>query len=203
MSIEMGAKTGIMEPNEAVLEYVRARTARPWQAVKADAGAEYSEELRVDVSALEPQVACPSTVDNVKNIRALEGTKIDQAFLGSCTNGRMEDLHQAVSVLKGKKVDPRVRFLVIPASAEIYRAALRDGTLETLSESGAVICNPGCGPCPGFHQGLLAKGERCIASSNRNFIGRMGTGSEVYLASPLSVAAAALTGKITDPREVI
>ncbi|MDR1322288.1 MAG: 3-isopropylmalate dehydratase large subunit [Gracilibacteraceae bacterium] len=206
MAIEMGAKSSVIEPNEEVLAYLHRRAPRfesIGQVIKADLDAVYSETITIDVSAFEPQIACPFTVDNVTSIQMIAGLKIDQAFLGSCTNGRIEDLHQAALILKGKKVHPQVRFLVIPASAEIYREALQDGTLETLSASGAVICNPGCGPCPGFHQGLLASGERCLSSSNRNFRGRMGKEAEVYLASPLSVAAAALTGVITDPRTLL
>ncbi|CEP66859.1 Aconitase/3-isopropylmalate dehydratase large subunit, alpha/beta/alpha [Moorella glycerini] len=201
MAIEMGAKAGMIEPNEVVLEFVRSRARHPFEVIKADPDAYYSETVAVDVSDLEPQVACPTQVDNVKPLREVAGLLINQAFLGSCTNGRLDDLHAAAKVLEGRKVHPHVRLLVVPASAQVYRRAMEDGTLRILSEAGAVICNPGCGPCFGGHQGLMAEGERCIASSNRNFKGRMGKGSEVYLASPASVAAAAVVGQIVDPRE--
>lgn len=200
MTIEMGAKAGLIEPNDKIVNYISSRVGRPWEVVKADPDALYSETFKVDVSALEPQVACPCRVDNVRPIREIAGLPIDQAFLGSCTNGRMEDLGAAAQLLKGRKISPRVRFIVVPASVEVYRGAIKDGTLQILSDAGAIICNPGCGPCFGGHQGLLAPGERCIASSNRNFKGRMGRDAEVYLASPISVAISALTGEITDPR---
>jgi homoaconitase/3-isopropylmalate dehydratase large subunit len=156
----------------------------------------------VDVSRLEPQVACPHAVGNVRAVSELGGIDVDQAFLGSCTNGRFEDLATAAKILAGKRVHPETRLLVFPASWEVYSEALRAGILEALIAAGAVVCNPGCGPCMGGHMGLLAAGERCIASSNRNFRGRQGSmESEVYLASPATVAASALAGRISDPRQ--
>jgi methanogen homoaconitase large subunit len=154
------------------------------------------------VSDLEPQVAFPFSVDNVRAISKVGSVKIDQAVLGSCTNGRIEDLRAAVEVMAGRKIHPDVRMLVIPASYEVYQDSIREGILPRLIESGAIPCNPGCGPCMGAHMGLLASGEVCISSTNRNFRGRMGSPeSELYLASPATVAASAVTGRITDPRE--
>ena len=150
---------------------------------------------------MEPQVACPSSVDNVKPVSKVGIVKIDQAFIGSCTNGRLEDLQLAAKIMKGKKVADGVRALVIPASQEIYQQADKEGLLQIFTEAGAIVCGSACGPCLGGHIGLLAAGETCVSTSNRNFIGRMGsTQSSVYLASPATVAASAITGKITDPR---
>ncbi|HPP45000.1 MAG TPA: aconitase family protein, partial [Methanomassiliicoccaceae archaeon] len=160
-------------------------------------------EVEFDVSSLAPQVACPHSVDNVCDVTEVEGTKIEQAVLGSCTNGRLEDLEAAEALLRGRKVHRDVRFIVVPASREIYIEASKRGLLASLATSGAVIVNPGCGPCLGGHQGLLAAGERCISTTNRNFRGRMGSPSaEVYLASPDTVAASAIKGEIADPRRV-
>jgi homoaconitase/3-isopropylmalate dehydratase large subunit len=175
-----------------------------WEAVWADAGAAYGRELCYDLSSLEPLVARPHTVDNVAPVSAVAGLPVHQAFLGTCTNGRLSDLRAAAAILAGKKVAPGVRLLVIPASRSIFLAASADGTLATLVEAGAMVAPPGCGPCLGAHQGLLAPGERCVSSSNRNFQGRMGSkDAEVFLASPLTVAASALRGVLTDPREVV
>jgi homoaconitase/3-isopropylmalate dehydratase large subunit len=150
---------------------------------------------------MEPQVACPSSVDNVKPISELGNVPVEQAFIGSCTNGRIEDLRLAAQILKGKKVKDNVRALVIPASQEVYRQALSEGLIEIFTDAGAIVCGSACGPCLGGHIGLLAEGEACVSTSNRNFIGRMGsTKASVYLASPATVAASAVTGKITDPR---
>jgi homoaconitase/3-isopropylmalate dehydratase large subunit len=171
--------------------------------MKPDEDAFYEQVYEEDVSHLEPQVAFPFSVDNVRPISKVDPIKIDQAVVGSCTNGRLEDLRIAAEVMKGKKVHPDVRMLIIPASAEVYREAMGKGILSQLSESGAILCNPGCGPCMGGQMGLLASGEVCIASTNRNFKGRMGSPeSELYLASPATVAASAVTGRITDPREI-
>jgi homoaconitase/3-isopropylmalate dehydratase large subunit len=158
----------------------------------------------VDVSRLEPQVALPHTVDNVQPVSSVKDVTVDQAVLGSCTNGRLEDLEIAASILKGKKIHKRVRMLVIPASWDVYQKAMETGALSTLISAGAIVLNPGCGPCFGAYGGLLTDGERCISSTNRNFRGRMGSGkAEVYLASPATVAASALKGRITDPREIV
>ncbi len=161
----------------------------------------YEKEFEFDVSELSPQIACPHSVDNVKSIEDVEGIEINQAMLGSCTNGRIEDLRIAAKILKGKKIAKGIRMLVFPASMKIYRQALEEGLIKIFMEAGAIIMNPGCGPCLGAHEGVLASGEVAIASTNRNFRGRMGSKeAEVYLASPASVAAAAIEGKITDPR---
>ncbi len=203
MAVEMGAKAGIIEPDQKTLNYVNARTDKPFKPVKSDPDATYEKVVDVDVSDLEPQVAVPHSVDNVKPVSEVEDTEVDQAFIGSCTNGRLEDLRSAAQILKGKKIVRSVRLVVIPASQEIYLNALNEGLIKTFMESGATIGNPNCGPCLGGHMGIMAEGEACISTSNRNFIGRMGsTKSFVYLASPATVAASALTGKITDPRKI-
>jgi 3-isopropylmalate/(R)-2-methylmalate dehydratase large subunit len=203
MAVEMGAKAGIIEPDKKTLEYIKARTNKPFKPVKSDPDATYERVVEVDVSDLEPQVAVPHSVDNVKPISEVKDTEINQAFIGSCTNGRLEDLRSAAQILKGKKIARGVRLIVIPASQEIYLNALKEGLIKTFMDAGATIGNPNCGPCLGGHMGILAEGEVCISSSNRNFVGRMGSNkSFVYLASPPTVAASAITGKITDPRTV-
>jgi len=203
MAVEMGAKAGIIEPDEKTLDYIKGRTDKAVKPVKSDSDAVYEKVLDVDVSDLEPQVAVPHSVDNVKPVSVVEDTKVDQAFIGSCTNGRLEDLRSAAQVLKDKKIARGVRLVVIPASQEIYLNALNEGLIKTFMEAGATIGNPNCGPCLGGHMGLMAEDEVCISSSNRNFVGRMGsTKSYVYLASPATVAASAVTGKITDPRRL-
>ena len=202
MAAEMGAKNGYFEPDEKTLEWVKARARADYEVVRSDPGAKYETVLKYDLAALEPQIACPHTVDNVKPVREVEGKPFHQALIGTCTNGRLEDLEVAARILKGKKVHPRVRALVLPASREVYVEAMRKGLLETLSEAGCVILNPGCGPCLGAHEGLLAAGEVVVSTSNRNFRGRMGNrDSEIYLASPATAAASSLEGQITDPRK--
>ena len=201
MVVEMSAKAGIIEPDEITLNYVKARTNKPFKIFKSDSDATYEKVLDIDVTDMEPQVSCPHSVDNVKPISELGDVNIDQAFLGSCTNGRLEDLRSATEFLKGKKIRNGVRMIVIPASQEVYLQALQEGLLETFVKAGAIVGDPTCGPCLGGHLGLLASGEVCVSSSNRNFIGRMGSPkAQVYLASPATVAASAITGKITDPR---
>ena len=201
MAVEMGAKTGIIEPDETTSNYVKSRTKEPFKPVKSDLDATYKKVLNVDVTDLEPQVSCPHSVDNVKPISEVNKVEVDQAFIGSCTNGRLEDLRLAAKLLEGRKVRKGVRLLVTPASQEVYLEALQERLIKTFLEAGAIVCNPTCGPCLGGHLGLLAPGETCISSSNRNFIGRMGSSKAyVYLASPATVAASAATGKITDPR---
>ncbi|HUU38959.1 MAG TPA: 3-isopropylmalate dehydratase large subunit [Candidatus Desulfaltia sp.] len=202
MAAEMGAKNGYFEPDEKTLEWVKARARADYEVVRSDKDAKYEAILKYDLSVLEPQVACPHTVDNVKPVREVEGKPFHQALIGTCTNGRLEDFEVAAGILKGKKVHPGVRALVLPASREVYVEAMRKGLLEILSEAGCVILNPGCGPCLGAHEGLLAAGEVVVSTSNRNFRGRMGNrDSEIYLASPATAAASALEGKITDPRK--
>lgn len=203
MSVEMGAKNGFMEPDQKVLEWLEPRARGNFQVIKAGPDADYERELLYDASRMEPQVACPHTVDNVKPVALVAGIKIHQAFLGSCVNGRLEDIAVAAQLIKGKKVHPGVRFLVFPASMRVYREAMAKGYLDTLLNAGAIIMNPGCGPCLGAHGGTLAPGEACISSSNRNFRGRMGSrDAEIYLGSPATVAAAAVAGEILDFRQL-
>ena len=201
MAVEMGAKDGIVEPDEKTYHFLGGQ--RPMEDLSSDKNATYSSTTEYDLSDLEPQVACPSMVDNVKPITELGKVEIDQAVLGSCTNARVSDLEIAARLLKGRKTAGTVRFLVIPASKAVYLDALKQGYIETLMEAGATVCNPGCGPCCGLHQGILAAGEVAVSTTNRNFVGRMGSPkSQIYLASPATVAASALTGAITDPRSV-
>jgi homoaconitate hydratase family protein len=201
MSVEIGAKFGFFIPDQKIADFLKERTQKPFSLISSDADACYEETYEIDVSSLEPQVAFPFSVDNVHPVSEAKEIKIHQAFIGSCTNGRLEDLHMAARIIRGRKVHPEVRLLVIPASWEIYREAMKDGTLDTLIEAGAVIGNSSCGPCFGAHMGLLGSEENCIAAINRNFKGRMGSQkAQVFLASPATVAASALEGKITDPR---
>jgi 3-isopropylmalate/(R)-2-methylmalate dehydratase large subunit len=203
MAVEAGAKTGIVNPDEKTLAYVKSKTDLSFEPLKSDPNANYEKTIEVSVDKLEPQVACPYSVDNVKAVSEVEGTPVDQAFIGSCTNGRIEDLRLAASIIKGRKVKNGVRMLVTPASQEVYLDALKEGLLEIFVESGAYICSPTCGACFGGHMGLLADGETCISSSNRNFVGRMGSPkAKIYLASPATVAASAVKGEITDPRKL-
>ncbi|MEM3673089.1 MAG: homoaconitase large subunit [Candidatus Bathyarchaeia archaeon] len=203
MVVEAGAKTGIVNPDEKTLAYVKNRTSGSFKPLKSDPDANYEKTVDLSVDELEPQVACPHSVDNVKAVSEVEGIPIDQAFIGSCTNGRIEDLRLAASIIKGKKVKNGVRMLITPASQEVYLDALKEGLLEIFVESGAYVCSPTCGACFGGHMGLLADGETCISSSNRNFVGRMGSPkAKIYLASPATVAASAVKGEITDPREL-
>ena len=203
MAVEMGAKTGIVEPDDRTLKYVKERTDRPFTPIRSDSDAVYEKTIEINVDGMEPQIARPNSVDNVKPVSEVGGVEVDQAFIGSCTNGRLEDLEMAAKILKGRKVKKNVRTIVIPASQEIYSQALEEGLIGIFIKAGAFVCNPNCGPCLGGHMGLLAPGEVCVSSSNRNFIGRMGSPkSYVYLASPVTAAASAITGKITDPSEV-
>ena len=203
MAVECGAKTGLFVPDETTLRYARSRAARPFTPVYPDADAAYARKEVFDVASMEPMVAAPHSPDNVKTARECDGTPIDQVFIGSCTNGRLSDIERAAKMLEGRNVAPNVRCIVIPASYEVYNAALEKGYIATFAKAGAVVCTPTCGPCLGGHMGILAKGERCVSTSNRNFVGRMGhPGSEVYLASPFVAAASAITGRITDPRDV-
>jgi 3-isopropylmalate/(R)-2-methylmalate dehydratase large subunit len=206
MTVEMGAKNGIVKPDEVTRKFLEGRTDKPlpsFEALKSDADASYEKVMEFDVTGLEPQVACPSSVDNVKPASELGNVPIEQAFVGSCTNGRIEDLRLAAQILKGRTIKNGVRAIVIPASQEVYSQALREELIEIFTEAGAMVCGSACGPCLGGHIGLLASGETCVSTSNRNFIGRMGsTEASVYLASPATVAASAITGRITDPREL-
>jgi 3-isopropylmalate/(R)-2-methylmalate dehydratase large subunit len=203
MSIELGAKFGLFEADETTISYLSDHGVDNIQSLRADPGAEYEAVYPIDIKRLEPQLACPHSVENVRAVSSCEGIPVDQAFLGTCSNGRLEDLRIAAEIVKGRRVGRFTRFLVIPASWEIYLQALGEGIIETLIQSGAIIANVGCGPCMGLHTGILAAGEKCISTSNRNFQGRMGSyDAEIYLASPATVAASALCGKITDPRNL-
>jgi len=203
MSMEMGAKAGVAFPDHKTKDYLRGRTEAEWTPVLSDPDATVEKEFDMDLTGLSPQVAYPHSVDNVKPVEEMAGIPMDQAVIGSCTNGRAEDLLAAENVLRGRRVADGTRLIIVPASREVYLWAADSGILSSLVRSGAIVTNPGCGPCLGAHQGLLAPGERCIATTNRNFRGRMGSpDSEVYLASPATVAASALKGAIADPREV-
>jgi len=201
MAAEMGAKNGYFPPDQAVVDHLKNLTKEGIDPVYSDKDACFEAVLSYDISEIEPQVACPHTVDHVKPIREVEGLVFNQGLIGTCTNGRLQDLKAAASVLKGKKVHPSVRVLVVPASRSEYLKALDQGIIKVLVEAGCVILNPGCGPCLGAHQGVLAPGERALSTANRNFKGRMGSrDSEIYLASPATVAASSVQGKICDPR---
>ncbi len=203
LAVEMGAKTGIVEPDEKVRKYLQDRVDEEIELTKNDEDAQFEEVIDIEGEDLEPQIAFPHQVDNVKPISEGEGIKLDQVFLGTCTNGRFEDLKTAAEILDGNKIHSDIRMIVNPGSKEIYKKALREGILEKLVEAGCIINNPGCGPCAGSHQGILAPGETCLSTANRNFKGRMGSEeSEIYLSSPATAAASAIKGEITDPREV-
>jgi 3-isopropylmalate/(R)-2-methylmalate dehydratase large subunit len=202
MAIEMGGKAGICEPDQKTVQWLDQRTIGPYNMVKADKDADYEQTLNLDLSGMEPQVACPHNVDNVKPVSELGKIKINQAFIGSCTNGRLEDLEQAHALLKDRQIHPDVRVLVVPASRAVYKEALRKGIIEDFVDSGAIVSNPSCAACFGGHIGLLGPGERGISTSNRNFRGRQGSPeAEVYLSSAAVAAATALTGYITHPEE--
>ncbi len=208
MAVEAGAKVGLFPSDEVTGAYLQGMgRGDAFRSISPDADAEYERTIEIDVSTVEPTVSFPHTVDNTRTmnqIREMDPVKIDQVVIGTCTNGRLEDLQVAASILKGKKRDKDTRLLVAPASRSILTAALKDGTLQTLIDAGALILPPGCGPCVGVHQGVLGDGEACLTTQNRNFLGRMGNPKGfIYLASPATAAATALTGKITDPREVI
>ena len=203
MAIEAGAKCALFTPDEKTAEYCQIRLTDQDRSLTADADASYVRTIHYRAEDLVPVLACPSQVDNIHPVREYEGTAIDQVFIGSCTNGRLEDLQTAASILKGKKVAPFVKLIVTPASRKIYTQALQDGTLAVLAEAGAIITHPGCGLCCGRAGGILSDGERVVATNNRNFLGRMGTSKvEIFLASPATAAACAVTGKITVPEPV-
>lgn len=201
MSSEMGIKAVMMKADIKVNEYVSARSVKPFSTIWADEDADYAEAREIDLDHIEPMVAKPSRPDNVGPVSEIAGTKIDQAFLGSCTNGRISDLRAAAAILKGHSVHQDVRMIVTPASQEIYLQAIEEGLVQQFVRAGALVTNPTCGACIGGHMGLLADDEVCIATSNRNFVGRMGSRKgQIYLASPATVAASAITGRIEDPR---
>ncbi len=204
MAVEAGAKAGIFRVDGKTLAYLKLRAKRPYTVYEPDNDAEYAQVIEYDVSAIEPQVALPHSPANAKPVSQVSGIEIDQAVIGSCTNGRLEDLRLAAQVLKGRRVHPGVRCIIIPATQQIYLDALKEGLIEIFIRAGAAVSTPTCGPCLGGHMGVLAEGERCISTTNRNFVGRMGSPkSEVYLANPAVAAASAVTGKITSPKEVV
>jgi len=204
MAIEAGAKNGIFEADGKTLEYVSEHSERIPKVFKADADAEYNRVIEIDMGEIKPTVAFPHLPENTRSIDEVGDIRIDQVVIGSCTNGRLEDLRMAAKVLKGSKVSSSVRAIIVPATQKIYLEAMKEGLLEIFIEAGAAVSTPTCGPCLGGHMGILAKGERAVATTNRNFVGRMGhPESEVYLASPAVAAASAITGKISSPEEVI
>ncbi len=200
MSIEMGAKAGIVPPDEKTFEYLKGKAREKYTPVYADKDAQYSEEYDFDVGDLKPQIARPHEVDNVSDVGEVAGTPIDQVFIGSCTNGRYEDLEAVARIMRGKKV--KVRTIILPASRSVLIKATEAGIIPTLLEAGAIIAPPGCGPCLGAHMGVVCEGEVCLSTSNRNFKGRMGAGGLIYLSSPETAAASALRGEIADPRDL-
>lgn len=204
MAIEAGAKNGIFAVDEVTLEYVKGRVNREFKIFEADADAEYDEVYDIDLSQIKPTVAFPHLPENAKTFDEIGDIKIDQSVIGSCTNGRIEDLRAAAEILKGRKVAKNVRCIVIPATQAIYMQAMEEGLLKIFIEAGCAVSTPTCGPCLGGYMGILAKGERSVATTNRNFVGRMGhPESEVYLASPYVAAASAVTGKISQPSEIM
>lgn len=202
MAVEIGAKCGLMDADNKVLKWIEGNISkRPPRPAASDTDAKYATVKEYDISKLSPQIAKPHAVDNVSAIEELEGLKIDMVYLGTCTNGRLEDIEIACEILRGKKVHPDVKFIVAPASREIYLEALRKGFVGLLTDAGCVIVGPGCGPCVGTHNGVLADGEVALSTANRNFKGRMGNPNAfIYLASPATVAASSLVGAISDPR---
>jgi len=204
MVVEAGAKFGVFLPDKKLDIWLKNRTKEEYSFIKPDEKAEYEKSYRYDLSKITPVVAKPSNPGNIAPVEEIRGLEIDQAFLGSCTNGRMEDLRVAAKMLKGKKISPKTRMIITPASKEIYMNALSEGLIEIFLNAGAIVTHSTCGACIGGHLGVLGPDEICISTTNRNFVGRMGDpSSEVFLASPATVAASALNGKITDPREVL
>jgi 3-isopropylmalate/(R)-2-methylmalate dehydratase large subunit len=200
MTTEMGAKASYIQPDEITFSYLKERASQEYEVFTTDPGYQYAADLTFDVSELKPQIAAPHSVDNVSSIAQFIGTPVNQAYLGSCTNGRVDDLAIAAKILKGKKIHPRTRFIVVPASKSVLLEAINKGYVQTLIEAGATFVTPGCASCLGTHEGLLAPGEVCITATNRNFPGRMGSNkANIYLGSPAAVAAAALEGEIVNP----
>ena len=204
MAIEAGGKNGIFPVDQLTIDYMKEHSKRPFVTYEADADAQYDETYTIDLSTLKPTVAFPHLPENTRTIDEVGEVKIDQVVIGSCTNGRMDDLRVAAEILKGKKCAKGIRVIVIPATQKIYLQAMEEGLLKTFIEAGAIVSTPTCGPCLGGYMGVMAEGERCVSTTNRNFVGRMGhVESEVYLASPAVAAASAITGKISGPEEVM
>jgi len=204
MAIEAGAKAGVFYADGKTLDYIKSRAKRPYTVYEPDEDTGYMKTIEYDVSEIEPQVAFPHSPANTRPISKVGDIKIDQAVIGSCTNGRLEDLQIAAKVIKGRKVHPDIRCIIIPGSQQVYMDALKEGLIEAFIKAGAVVSTPTCGPCLGGHMGILAAGERCISTTNRNFVGRMGsTESEVYLSNPAVAAASAVAGNIVSPEQVI
>lgn len=204
MAVEMGAKNAIINPDETTLKYIKERVSKKISPLKSDVDAIYDDEYEVDCSTIQPLVSIPFSPDKVKTVSEVEGIEINQAFIGSCTNGRIEDLRAAAKILSGQKISRSVRLIVIPASQRIWFQALKEGLLEIFQEAGGCVCTPSCGPCTGADKGILGPSEVCISTMNRNFVGRMGDPtSEIFLANPYTVAASALKGHITDPRSFL
>jgi 3-isopropylmalate/(R)-2-methylmalate dehydratase large subunit len=202
MAIEAGGKNGIIEPDKITLQYVKSRAKRPYRLYRSDPEAHYADVKEYDVSKIHPQVALPHIPSNVKDVREVGKIEIDQVVIGSCTNGHLDDLRVAAKILKGKKIAPSLRLIIIPATPHIYQQALKEGLFEIFLSAGAVISPPTCGPCLGGHMGVLAEGERALATTNRNFRGRMGHArSEVYLSNPAVAAASAVKGRICHPEK--
>jgi len=205
MAVEAGAKAGIFAADEVTKQYLDRRgRAECFKEIKADEGAKYEAEIDIDCAEVEPMISMPHTVDNTMPVSKIDKVKVDQVLIGTCTNGRLNDLKIAAGILKGRKIAPSVRLIVVPASRSVYLEALRNGIIETLIESGAAVISPGCGPCVGVHQGILGDGEVCLSTQNRNFKGRMGNPDAfIYLSSPATAAWSAVRGFIADPREVL
>jgi 3-isopropylmalate/(R)-2-methylmalate dehydratase large subunit len=203
MAIEAGAKAGIFRVDEKTSDYLRPRAKRPYAAFEPDDDAEYAQVIEYDVSEIEPQVAFPHLPSNTKPISEVGDIELDQVVIGSCTNGRLDDLRVAAEILRGRKINNKLRCIIIPGSQQVYLDALREGLIEIFIQAGAVVSPPTCGPCLGGHMGVLASGERCLATTNRNFVGRMGSpSSEVYLCNPAVAAASAVLGRIGSPDEI-
>ena len=203
MAIEAGGKNGIFPVDEKTIEYMKAHSTKPYTVYEADADAEYTREVTIDLSTLKSTISFPHLPENTHELGSFEDIKIDQSVIGSCTNGRIQDMREAAEILRGRKVAPDVRCIVIPGTQDIYMQMLKEGLVMDFIEAGAVVSTPTCGPCLGGYMGILAPHERCVSTTNRNFVGRMGdTTSEIYLASPAVAAASAVTGKISGPEEL-
>jgi 3-isopropylmalate/(R)-2-methylmalate dehydratase large subunit len=203
MVIEAGGKAGLFRVDNRTQLYIKSRARRSYNVFEPDADAKYVKIIEYDISGIEPQVALPGSPANARPISEIKDIEVDQAVIGSCTNGRLEDLQSAAQILRGRKVHPKVRCIIIPGTQQVYLDALAQGLIQIFIEAGAAVSTPTCGPCAGLHTGILADGERCISTTNRNFVGRMGSPrSEVYLSNPAVAAASAIMGKIASPEEI-